>query len=198
MKIVSEIFEDVCVITLTGELDSRANLLLDKSLRDLAHAGNYKMVLDVSAIRFMGNQTVSILLKNLKEYRAGGGDIKFLNPQRAVLQYLKSNRMFELFQIFSSRTEAVSSFKEAVPPGKNTVEASVPLNPSGSQPVSVSSTELSSGDLESRFATGEILYANSCMIATLIKTLEQKGVISSQEALELLNTEQLPLKGETE
>ena len=192
MKIVSETIEDVNVLVLTGELDTRGNLVLDKVLKDLAQTGSYKAVLDLTAIRFMGNQTISILLSNLKEYRAGKGNIKMLNPQRTVFQYLKSHPMYELFQIYSSKTEAVMSFAKDIPPGKVTVE--IKSQTVDKEPAALPKEE----NLESKFATGEILFANSCMLATLIKTLEQKGILTSQEVFELLNPEQIPLKGELE
>jgi anti-anti-sigma factor len=196
MKIINDFYDDVCVITVAGEFDGRGNLQLDKSLKELAHSGNYKIVMDISAIRFMGNQTISILLSNLKEFRAGGGNIKVLNPQRPVLQYLKSNRMFELFEIYASRTEAVNSFQETSPARKNASPSTT--SPEQTRPLEKSPAKSDDKEesLESRFATGEILYVNSCMLATLIKTLEQKGIISSEEALQLMNTDQTPLKGE--
>ncbi|RJP21616.1 MAG: anti-sigma factor antagonist [Candidatus Omnitrophota bacterium] len=201
MKIHKDSITDISILTLVGELDSRGNQQLDKELKDCARQGCYKIILDVAAIRFLGSQTLSLLISNLKEMRAGGGNIKFLNPQRGVLQYLKTNRMIELFDFYVSRMEAVSSFQPAAPAGKKS--ALPTMEPSGrdscsSPTVPSESATTQSGEVKSRFQTGEILYANSCMLATLIKLLETKGVLSVDEAGELMDYESLSLKGVAE
>jgi len=199
MKIDSCMFGDVVVLTLTGELDSRGNQLLDKTLKDVGQNGIFKVVLDISALRFMGNQTVSLLLSNLKDIRAGGGNIKLLNPQRTVHQYLKQNRMIELFEIHSSRAEAVRSFEESVPRNKSPERSGSTAHPAqGGETAMTPSLDTSEADIGSRFQTGEILYANSCMLATLIKRLEAKGMLTAEEAGELMDYERLSLKGVVE
>ncbi len=201
MKINKEIINGIVFLTLLGELDSRGNQLLDKELKDLAKEGNYNVILDLSSIRFLGSQTLSLLLSNLKELRAGGGNIKFLNPQRAVLQYLKTNRIIELFEIFSSRADAIHSYQSPKYTSKNNSVSFTPTiqeQPTLSDSLPAKSAEPASTDVKSQFETGKILYANSCMLATLIKVLENKKIISTQEAKELMDYESLSIKGVTE
>ncbi|HOJ61286.1 MAG TPA: STAS domain-containing protein [bacterium] len=199
MKIDSRMIGDVMVLSLMGEIDSRGNQQLDKTLAEAADKGHYKIILDLSSIRFLGNQTLSLLLSHLKEFRGNRGDIKFLNPQRGLLQYLKQNRVIELFSIFSTRSEALAAFTAA--PGSETPApsaeerfAALGTSPAGLRTESPSAAALDK-NLKSRFETGEILYANSCMLATLIKSLEAKGILTAEEASELLDYERLPLKG---
>lgn len=179
------------MLDLNGELDSRGTIQLDKTLKELVQARHYWVVLDISAIRFLGNQTLSVLLSHLKECRAGGGDIKILSPQRNVLHYLKSNPMFELFEMYSSRTEAIASFPAGPPPVN--VDSSATPSPPAKPPSPPENPEA----IETRFATGEILYGNSCMLVTLIKSLEQKGILTSEEASSLIHTD-IHAKGEME
>ncbi len=203
MKIQKDFVDDITVLTLTGELDSRGNQLLDKELKELTREGRYKIILDIAAIRFLGSQTLSLLLANLKEVRAGGGNIKILNAQRAVLQYLKSNRIIELFEFFVSRAEAINSYlKTERTSSESTSSRQPPLNASNivekTASETITPTIQPSEDAANRFETGEILYANSCMLATLIKLLETKGVLTAAEASELMNYESLSLKGVAE
>ena len=202
MKIELKLYGDVALFSLLGELDSRGHQQLDKSLKEAINERVFKIVLDLSQIRFMGQQTISLLLSHMKELRANGGDVRFLNPQRPLMQYLKQNRVVELFRVFSTRSEAVDSFKVNNPNDLLPVKESSdsmggeifiykPAEPSPSPDV----TPSIKSDIKSRFETGEILYANSCMLATLIKMLEMKGMLSPDEAGDLMDYKRLSLKG---
>ncbi len=205
MKIESKLFEDVAVLSLVGEMDSRGHQQLDKTLKDLIEGHVYKLVLDLSVIRFMGQKTISLLISHMKELRANGGDIRFLNPQRALMQYLKQNRVIELFQVFSTRAEALDSYKvnpalsssssKAVAAESSPGQSSAPPSQNRSHAPSGADTIDTDSSLKTRFETGEILYANSCMLATLIKMLEAKGMLSTEEAGDLMDYERLSLKG---
>ncbi len=207
MKIETELIGNIAVLTLVGELDSRGNQGLDKAIKGLASRNLFKIILDVQSIRFIGSQTVSLLISNLKEIRAGGGDIKMIKPQRAVLQYLKQNRIFEIFDIFASKAEAVHAFEKAAPKeipeekslATNAEPTSIPLSPVKEKTdEKLESGAVTAEELKSKFETGEILYANSCMIATMIQMLESKGILSSEEARELMDAEKLSMKGAVE
>ena len=202
MKIESKLFDDVAVLSLVGELDSRGHQQLDKTLRDLIDGNIFKVVLDLAVIRFMGQKTISLLISHMKELRANGGDVRFLNPQRALMQYLKQNRVIELFQVFSTRAEALESYKNptsvqpASPAGSSNANVSAPSSDSSKQSgADTKSSAEVDPTMKSRFETGEILYANSCMLATLIKMLESKGMLTSEEAGDLMDYERLSLKG---
>lgn len=226
MKIQTQMMGDVAVLAMSGDMDSRSNQQLDKTLKTLIAEGSNKVVLDVSSLRFIGNQTISILISNLKEMRAGGGNIKFLNPQRQVVDYLKQNRIFEIFDIYSSRTEAVESFRKesearassASAPNEDAnadknASASAGSGSSGAKSVQIGGSRpsaaersksastapakapatepsaLSSAEIKQRIESDEVLYANNCMLVTLIRLLEKKGCIESDEAADLLNSE---------
>ncbi|MBI1388094.1 MAG: STAS domain-containing protein [bacterium] len=207
IKIQTMQIGDVAVITITGDFDSRSNQHLDKTLKTLSISGVCKIVLDVSSLRFIGNQTVSVLISNLKELRAAGGNIKILNPQRQVIDYLKQNRIFEIFEIFPSRAEAVNSYKtgkgalsaeelDKTAPARAGEAPSFSEAPSprpsaaarfastGPQPPAQDATSA-----RAKFETDEVLYANSCMLTALVKLLEKKKVITAGEARELLQFE---------
>lgn len=229
MKIQTQQVGDVAVLSMSGDMDSRSNQLLDKHLKQLIQNNLFKVILDVSMLRFIGNQTISVLISNMKEMRAAGGNIKFLNPQRSVIDYLKQNRIFEIFEIYSSRAEAVKSYadvKTAAPaaskPAQNAPNAEVPSTPgqpaqarqsaaqrstyivnntkptvekpaetapTATAPKPISASEAQ--DIKHRFETDEIIYANSCMLVTLIKVLESKGILETDEAAGLLDHDML-------
>jgi len=84
MKIETKIYGDVAVLSLLGELDSRGHQHLDKALKDAIDGRVFKVVLDLSSIRFMGQQTLSLLISHMKELRANGGDIRFFKSSTTL------------------------------------------------------------------------------------------------------------------
>lgn len=205
MKVDIQMVDGVAIITLAGELDSRGHHLLDKAIKDLISQDCFSVVLDLSTIRFLGNQTVSLLLSHLKDLRANHGDIKFLNPHRMLLQHLKKNRIAELFKIYSTQADAVKSFSKNATsePAAASVspDARPPERTSESLPVESESVRTESSQTKSaqaRFDSGAILFANSCMLAAVVKILESKKLITSEEASDLLDYERLSLKGVSE
>ncbi len=197
MKITTEVFRNIAILELMGELDSRGNQQLNKAIKETLSRNVSNIILDVQAIRFIGSQTISMLLSNLKEIRAAGGNLKIVKPQRAVLQYMKQNRIVEIFDIYSSKSEAVQAF-EASPNTNQPHSSAYSKNNQENALDDQSTPEDISKRIKGRFETGEILYANSCMLATLIKLLETKGILSSEEAGELMDYERLSMKGVTE
>jgi len=200
MKIDTRVIGEVMILSLGGEVDSRGNQQLDKTLQEAVQQGRFQVILDLSSLRFLGNQTISLLLSHLKEFRGNRGDIKLLIPQRGLMQYLKQNRVIELFSIFSTRAEAVAAFALGAAAGpplptRDPAPLRLPVLPGASAFPENRENAVSEPALKSRFETGEILYANSCMLATLIKSLEAKGILTAEEAGELLDYDRLSLKG---
>ena len=207
MKVDVEMVDNVAVIILTGELDSRGHHLLDNAFKDLISQQCFNVILDLTSIRFFGNQTVSLLLSHMKDQRANQGDIKFLNPHRMLLSHLKKNRITELFKIFSTKAEAINSFTTDPPPAPSSPPPSTQsaaarsqenaaVSPVMSEPVQANADPNES--IQSQFDSGAILFANSCMLAALIKVLEAKHLITTEEASDLMDYERLSLKGVSE
>lgn len=181
MKIGTETVGTVTVLALAGELDSRGNQQLDRAIKEQIQASRFNLILDLTAIRFVGNQTVSLLVSNLKEIRSGGGDIKLLNLQKPVLSYLKQNRIAELFSIHTTRAEALRAFNPAEP-----AEAGAAGTSRGP----------GRGGIEALFRSGDLIHGNNGMLAALINLLGEKGVLNPDETRELLGGGPTAEKGE--
>lgn len=198
MKIQTETVGGVAIMRIVGEFDSRSNTQIDTAIKDLSYTGSNFIVIDLAMVRFMGIQTLNVIISNLKEVRAGGGDIRFLNPHKRVVDYLKQNRLFEIFQIFTTRREAVESFgppeekKSARDRVQVDKDASVISDESSSASGSSSGAgAAASPESQVDFESGSVLFANSCMIASTIHLLKNKGVLTEEEADTLLGYDSL-------
>lgn len=119
-----------------------------------------------------------------------------------MIDYLKQNRLFEIFKIFTSRREAVDSFLTGDPSGPKAVPIVEPepesprktlLNNSQPQAASDSKDHAAQQENHADFESGSMLFANSCMLASMIHLLQKKGVITEDEAETLLGYDSLSI-----
>jgi len=125
---------NVCIINIAGEEDTRSDDVVYRAFRECFEGGCFNIVLDLTKLKYLGSRLRKVLLANTKEALAGGGKIKLLNPQPAVKNDLKNNRLLDFFEVYNIRQAAVESFSEGggrVAPVAQAVEPMVYPDPSG-------------------------------------------------------------------
>ncbi|MFH1740994.1 MAG: STAS domain-containing protein [bacterium] len=159
---------NVSIIALAGEEDTRSDEAVNKAFRECFEHGSFNVVLDLCRLKYLGSRLRKVLLANTKEALAGGGKIKLLNPQPAVKNYLKENRLLDFFEVYNIRQAALESFANAASPQ--------PEEPAlqAHHPVGGVSASLPQG-LEERQDRLE----NS--LIQLVGLLRQRGVISDED-----------------
>ena len=104
---------NVSVITVAGEEDTRSDEAVNKAFRECFEHGSFNIVLDLCRLKYLGSRLRKVLLANTKEALAGGGKVKLLNPQPAVKNYLRDNRLLDFFEVYNVRQGALESFAKA-------------------------------------------------------------------------------------
>ena len=102
--------QGVVVADLSGDLDTEAAYELESSLSDIVSKDGVKVVLNFSKIRIMNSTAMGVLLSAAEEARKRGGIMKLCSLSDHVREVLDLVGVSSLFEIFSSETEAVSSF----------------------------------------------------------------------------------------
>jgi anti-anti-sigma factor len=87
------------VVTLVGSADmAEANELA--ALLDAAiEKGSVQLVLDLSGLEFTSSMGLGVLIRAQNRCGRQGGQIRFVQPQDAVLRVLKTTRLDQLFPI---------------------------------------------------------------------------------------------------
>ncbi|MDP1902221.1 MAG: STAS domain-containing protein [Rubrivivax sp.] len=112
---VSEAAGDVpvAVMRVSGDLDSKSHSQLETKAGDLITAGKSRIVLDLSAITFMGSAGLRAMhgIANRLKTAGGGGQLKLVKPSDAAARVMKTLGFDQFFEIHASVDEALASFR---------------------------------------------------------------------------------------
>lgn len=99
----------VAVIPL-DELDASNVGELKRDMGPILEA-NTRLVIDLSRLRFIDSSGLGAMLSCLRHLSAKGGDLKLCGMSKQVRATFELVRMHRIFEIFSSREEAVQAFQ---------------------------------------------------------------------------------------
>jgi anti-sigma B factor antagonist len=110
MKLNQEKFNDVIVVTVTGDVLDASVIGDFKSEMTPVLKSEYRVVFDMSNIQFVDSSGVGAILACLRTLNAEGGDLKICSLTKPVQALFELVRMHKIFDIFDSKELAVSSF----------------------------------------------------------------------------------------
>jgi len=113
MHFVERLDHDVLVISIKGKLTGppETDLLNDRIQKKLAES-RLKIVLNLKHINWMSSLGVGALLKNLREVRDAGGDLRLTGLSDKIKDIFEITKLIGVIQIFDNDVEAVESFKD--------------------------------------------------------------------------------------
>jgi anti-sigma B factor antagonist len=98
-------------------LDLKGRLVLDEGdavLRDwlgrLIQEGRFKIVLNLGAVSYIDSCGIGVLIAKFVSFRRNGGDLRLLHVTPRGRHLLEISKLVDVFRIFDSEAEAVSSF----------------------------------------------------------------------------------------
>jgi anti-sigma B factor antagonist len=101
--------ETTPVLSVRGEIDVSTAPELRDRLLSVAAEGYSKVVVDLSQVSFLDSTALGVLVSGLKRFRAAGGDLLLVVTGRSVSKVLEITGLVEVFSIFESVEEALSS-----------------------------------------------------------------------------------------
>ncbi len=110
---------DVAIISPTGDLVNfgEVTLELTRRIRDLAAAGNQKLVVDLGDARVCGVQPLGFLIAARDYYRKRGVDVRLCRISGHARDILQGKMLAPVLRIYATEDEAVASFEETSTPG---------------------------------------------------------------------------------
>ncbi|HJY82285.1 MAG TPA: STAS domain-containing protein [Candidatus Binatia bacterium] len=111
MEMITEKMGDVTVVVLPGEQLDASNAKEFK--RDIAPVleANAKAVFDMSQLRFVDSSGLGAILSCLRQLNAAGGDLKLCGLSKPVRALFELVRMHRIFDIYSTKDEAIRAFQ---------------------------------------------------------------------------------------
>lgn len=112
MDFIKEVYNDTIVETVNL---SRATLKeaeeFKKTLTEDINAGWKKIIVDLSECEFIDSTFLGALVVSLKKITSLGGDLRLIGFQPAVHSMFELTRMYRVFEAFSTKEQAINSFK---------------------------------------------------------------------------------------
>ena len=102
------VIEEVNLVKATREQAEEFKIILLNHIEE----GNTKLVIDLHQCDFVDSTFLSTLLIALKAVMAKSGSLKIAALKNEVAEVMEATGMYKVFEIYSSISEAVESFKK--------------------------------------------------------------------------------------
>lgn len=101
--------EDIGVIEVAGELDLYTAPRLKEQLLSLLDDGVQKVIVDMSGVHFIDSSALGVLIGGVKRLKPDGGTMVLVSIDENVNWIFRITGLNNVFDIFSTRDEAISS-----------------------------------------------------------------------------------------
>ncbi|NJK81039.1 MAG: STAS domain-containing protein [Chloroflexaceae bacterium] len=103
---------DVLVIEMPNRLDAIGVASIESQLSEAVMAHKGKVLVDMSNVNFVASLALRMLLTNLKNVQAQGGDLRLSGLQTQIADIFRKSRFDTLFKIYPDRDAALTGYAE--------------------------------------------------------------------------------------
>jgi anti-sigma B factor antagonist len=101
---------DVCILALSGRLDTETSADLELALADLQAAGVNRFVIDMTDIGYVSSAGLRVLLALVKQLEGSRGSLRLCALNDAVKQVFDVAGFSKMFAIFPNRDAALTGY----------------------------------------------------------------------------------------
>jgi anti-sigma B factor antagonist len=99
----------ITILEPSGEIDLHTSPQLREKLQALLKARTPRLIVDLGAVNYMDSSALATLIEYLRDAAAHSGQLALCRLQPRVRTVFELVRLNELFSIFNTREEAISS-----------------------------------------------------------------------------------------
>ena len=110
MDLSTNEIQQVTVMSVSGRVDSATAPDLENALKQLVDGNKIRIVLDLTGVDYMSSAGLRAMVSTLKSVKRASGDLRLANPSSRVAEVLRLAGLTSIFSIYSSQTDAVTSF----------------------------------------------------------------------------------------
>jgi len=110
MKIEATQQAGVCIVSVSGSVDSLTSDEAESFLDQQIERGETRLVLDLTDVNYMSSSGLRVLMGTLKSTRQHKGDLYLAGLQNHIHELLDLAGFTSIFKIYSTSTEAVAAF----------------------------------------------------------------------------------------
>lgn len=102
--------EGVTILTLKGRLTLGESNIVRERVTQLAAAGKFNIVADLSNVEYIDSTGLGILVICFTSLKKQGGALKLVNPNKRNVELLLLTKLHTVFEVFNEVQDAVNSF----------------------------------------------------------------------------------------
>ncbi|HET8858402.1 STAS domain-containing protein [Marivirga sp.] len=112
MDYKKEVINNILSLKISGDLIGENNGSgLVELLNDYINKGITKCIIDISEVRYMNSSGIGVLITILTKLRNKEGEVVLVNPSDQVKKLLLITKLNNIFTIYNTKEEAISSLK---------------------------------------------------------------------------------------
>lgn len=110
MNITEREQDGITIFTLEGRVDSEGAVDLDLALQTATSEGHFKLVLEMSQVRYINSAGLRTLADILTQAQAQEGDLKLVNLNPKVQRVFQIIGFDKFFSVYETIDEALADF----------------------------------------------------------------------------------------
>ena len=110
MNIMERNEKDISIFNVEGRIDSEGAVDLDLALQTAVSEGKYKMIVDMSGVRYINSAGLRTLADILTRNKELGGDLKLVAMNPKVKRVFEIIGFEKFFNIYETMPEALKAF----------------------------------------------------------------------------------------
>lgn len=111
MEITRQSIDNICIIGVSGRIDSITSKNVEKALNNVIDQDQAKVIVDLAGVDYISAMGLRVMLAVLKKQRQKQGELKLAALQPFVKEVFEVTGFTKLFPIHASREEAVKSLQ---------------------------------------------------------------------------------------
>jgi anti-anti-sigma factor len=97
-----------CIVSVHGQVHLLEAKELEQRLEGILQDDHPHLILDMTDVNFIASDGLGVLIKIRGDARRAGGSVRIVEPPEPVLGVFRTTRLTKLFDIYTSRDEAVA------------------------------------------------------------------------------------------
>lgn len=108
MTISSNKEEQLCVITISGEIDASSSIDLDSAISSALKKGERKILVDCANLTYISSAGLGVFMSYLEDFEEQGIKIALYNMSDKVKSVFEILGLVDLISILSTKEEAIA------------------------------------------------------------------------------------------
>lgn len=101
---------DITIVDLKGRLDVHFASEVEEQLNKMIEEGNLLVLVNLKEVEYLSSSGLRIFIATMRKLKENNGKLKLMNMSDAVKKIFKVVELIDMFEIYDSELQAVSSF----------------------------------------------------------------------------------------